>query len=113
MANEQNLQPVRSTKEAREKGRAGGVASGKARREKKTMKQMLEMCLQMEDENGIPYMEAVTIGLLKGATRGEARNYKAILETLGELKAFEEDRKQQQLSKVEELLQQIKEEADK
>ena len=35
MANEQNLKPVRSEKEAREKGRKGGIASGKARREKK------------------------------------------------------------------------------
>ena len=115
MANEQNLIPFseRSPRERKELGRKGAEATNRIKKEKKTMRQMLEMCLQMEDENGIPYMQAVTIGLLKGATRGEARNYKAILETLGELKAFEEDRKYQQLSKVEELLQQIKEEANK
>lgn len=41
MANESNLKPVRSKEEARAKGRKGGVASGKARREKKTIQNIL------------------------------------------------------------------------
>lgn len=41
MANEQNLR-VPSSEEAREIGRKGGIASGKARREKKTWAQILE-----------------------------------------------------------------------
>ena len=41
MANEQNLKPIRTEKEAREKGRNGGIASGKARREKKTVQKIL------------------------------------------------------------------------
>lgn len=41
MANESNLKPVRSEEEARAKGRKGGVASGKARREKKTIQNIL------------------------------------------------------------------------
>lgn len=36
MANEQNLRPVRTESEARELGRRGGIASGEARRRKKT-----------------------------------------------------------------------------
>lgn len=113
LSNEQYLQPVRTKEEASARGRAGGIASGKARRAKKTMKQMLEICLDMKDENGVTYKELVTRGLLLGAIKGDSRNYKAIVETLGELKVFENDRKQQQLSKVEELLQQIKEESNK
>ena len=35
MANESNLQPVRTESEARELGQRGGIASGKARREKR------------------------------------------------------------------------------
>lgn len=35
MANEQNLKPIRSEKEARELGTKGGINSGKARREKR------------------------------------------------------------------------------
>lgn len=34
----ENLKPVQSTEEARERGRKGGIASGKARRDKKTVK---------------------------------------------------------------------------
>ena len=41
MANESNLNPVRSKEEARARGRNGGKASGKARREKKTIQNIL------------------------------------------------------------------------
>lgn len=40
-----NLIPVRTEEEAREKGRNGGIASGKARKEKKTMAQLTAMIL--------------------------------------------------------------------
>ena len=39
--NEKNLKPIRTENEAREKGRNGGIASGKARREKKTIQKIL------------------------------------------------------------------------
>ena len=41
MANEQNLRPIRTESEARKKGRNGGIASGIARREKKTVQKIL------------------------------------------------------------------------
>ena len=41
MANEQNLKPIRTESEARKKGRNGGIASGIARREKKTIQKIL------------------------------------------------------------------------
>lgn len=47
MANEQNLK-VPSSKEARENGKKGGVASGKARRKKANLKKALETILQAE-----------------------------------------------------------------
>lgn len=40
MANEENLQPVKSKKEARERGKNGGIKSGIAKREKKLMSQV-------------------------------------------------------------------------
>lgn len=40
MANEQNLRPVRTKEEARERGRNGGVASGKARAKKKAIAEL-------------------------------------------------------------------------
>ncbi|MDR0816235.1 MAG: hypothetical protein LBN28_02395 [Desulfovibrio sp.] len=41
MANSANLKPVRSKKEARERGRNGGIASGVARREKRLWSEIL------------------------------------------------------------------------
>ena len=46
--NEKNLKPIRTEKEAREKGRNGGIASGKARREKKTIQKILADLLDSE-----------------------------------------------------------------
>jgi hypothetical protein len=47
MANDQNLK-VPSSKEARENGKKGGVASGKARRKKANLKKAFETILQAE-----------------------------------------------------------------
>ena len=48
MANEKNLKPIQSEKEAREKGRKGGIASGKARLEKRTAKEFAQAALNAE-----------------------------------------------------------------
>ena len=90
MANEQNLKPVQSEKEARELGRKGGIASGKARREKKSMRETLELLLEMETKTGRTNREDITIGLINGAKKGNATNYRTILETLGELSTQEQ-----------------------
>lgn len=47
MANEQNLK-IPSSKEARENGKKGGVASGKSRRKKANLKKAFETILQAE-----------------------------------------------------------------
>ena len=49
-----NLTPFKSVEEARKSGAKGGIASGKARREKKTMRELLEMALQtpLKDRDG-------------------------------------------------------------
>lgn len=83
MANEQNLRTP-STEEARKIGRKGGIASGKARREKATMLATLKKLLDEDAGNGMTYREKVTVGLLKGAMKGNAVNYKTIIELLGE-----------------------------
>ena len=45
MANEQNLNPIRTESEAREKGQKGGIASGESRRARKTLRAELEALL--------------------------------------------------------------------
>ena len=89
MANkgQENLIPMseRSKDEARAIGQKGGIASGQARREKATMKKTLEMLLEEKDSNGKTYRESTTLGLIEGAVKGNAMNYKTIVELLGEL----------------------------
>jgi len=88
VANEENLIPFTSDQdreEAKKNGKKGGIASGKARREKATMRKTLEMLLEEKNSKGKTYKELATLGLLKGAINGNASNYRTILETLGEL----------------------------
>lgn len=75
----------RTPEELREMTRKGGIASGEARRRKKTMRDTLIMLLdEKEPKSGKTYRELVTLGLFKGAIKGNAMNYKSIIETLGE-----------------------------
>ena len=115
MANEQNLVSLadRTTKEKREIGIKGGKASGEARRKKATMRATLEMLLDEKSKNGKTYRELATLGLLKGAINGNSNNYRTILEVMGELAQLEADKQQKELSKVEELLLKIEEDAKK
>lgn len=90
MANIDNLKPVQSTEEARERGRKGGIASGEARREKATMKKTLEMLLDTipnikENKDKKTFRELSTEGLMIGAVQGKAENYKLIMQVLGEM----------------------------
>lgn len=87
MAKEDNLVSLadRTTEEQREIARMGGIASGKARQEKATMKKTLEMLLNEKNNKGKTYRELTTLGLIKGAVDGKAENYKTIVQLLGEL----------------------------
>ena len=110
MAKEDNLVSLadRTTKEQREIAKMGGIASGKARKEKATMRKSLEMLLNSNinidkiDDNSINDLknklkllgadtskmkveDLVNAGLILGAVFGNANNYKTIIETKGEL----------------------------
>ena len=89
MANNiENLIPnSERTKEERiEIARAGGIASGESRRQKATMLSVLEKVLDETDkESGLTHRELATLGLVKGAEQGIAKNYE-ILQTLIEKK---------------------------
>lgn len=78
MANEQNLRTPTST-EARERGRKGGIASGKARRERKTLKDELLLLLQEDDNN-----TKISVALLNKALMGDIQAFTTIRDTIGE-----------------------------
>jgi hypothetical protein len=80
----------KSGEEAVENGRKGGVASGEARRQKATMKKVLQDMLEQiplteDNKEKLTYKELATLGVIKGAINGNATNYKTILEAIGEL----------------------------
>ena len=95
----QNLKPIkeRTSSELREMTRKGGIASGKARQEKKTMRQLAEICLGAKltkpeieaklKEAGLP----ATYGgqMLFNAVQMAGRNsnmLRVVLELIGEVK---------------------------
>ena len=100
MANEQNLKPIRTESEAREKGRNGGIASGAARREKKTVQKILNDFLStaakdnpqlaklaakmgLKGDESIKYLFTVvcTLNTLKN---GELKDLELMMKLLGE-----------------------------
>ena len=97
MANEQNLISLadRTTKEKREIGIKGGIASGEARRKKATMLSVLEKTLDevpksSKNPDGLSYREMATLGLIKGAINGYSKNYELINQLMAEKEAREE-----------------------
>lgn len=92
MANEQNLRPFDSNQdreEAKKNGRKGGIASGEARRAKKTMKEMLDYLLEKELPNKkgemVTYREAMMTAAIKKAIEGDIRASQFVRDTVGEM----------------------------
>lgn len=106
MANEKNLVPFdeRSEKEARELGQKGGIASGKARRRKKNLKQKMQLLLSLpaadNDQSELATMgvdpedmdnEMVLVkALFIAAAAGDTRAFDRIQDVLGKSVAREE-----------------------
>ena len=77
--NEENLIPIseRSTEEVREMGRKGGIASGKARREKKIFKEAIEKQLGQSIDSMIKSM-------ITQAKNGNVQAITFLRDTIGE-----------------------------
>ena len=99
MAGTENLKFIQSTEEAQEKGRAGGIASGKARRRKRAMREAADLFLSLPvtdrrklkklkakelDENDIDQQMAMIAGLVEAAQNGDAACANVIVKLLGE-----------------------------
>lgn len=83
MANEKNLKPARTKSEARALGAAGGKKSGEARRKKKTMRELLEIAMELPSGDKTT-AEAITAALLDKALSGDVKAYEVVRDTLGE-----------------------------
>lgn len=93
----------RTPSERRECARHAGIASGQARRERKALKEMMLMALNMEEQNEgyrsmmkkagyddeISQQSVITQGLIQRAKTGDVQAYNAIRDIIGEKPADE------------------------
>lgn len=81
MANEQNLKSFKdyTAKEQREIAKKGGIASGEARRKRRTLKE--ELLAMLEDKD---IQESITLALISKAKTGDTKAYEVIRDTVGE-----------------------------
>lgn len=118
MANEDNLIPFtsdQSREEAKKNGRKGGIASGKAKRRKKAVREVIEMLANQPltndklrksikgitagvEEDDIDLLTAATMGLFQSAIKGNEKAYKLIMERLDEA-VIEDEAEEDELSK--------------
>ena len=85
--NDENLISVtkRSEKEAREMSRKGGINSGKARRQKKTFKELFEIALSLQnEETGEQNDIGITAAMIKKALSGDVKAFESIRDTIGQ-----------------------------
>lgn len=117
MANEQNLRPVRTESEARERGRNGGIASGKARRRKASLMKCAQRVLEadvpdklkkglkaiageIEDENDTLFTMAVA-AMVKESINGNAKAFHELLSIANTLEGYitDDETNEDELSK--------------
>lgn len=98
MANEKNLKGPLSPEEAREQGRKGGIASGKARRRKANLRKAMEAALLGEvtfHGEKMTAEEAMCLRMIEKALKtGNVEAYKAAMATMGRSRS-ELDEKEQ------------------
>lgn len=81
-----NLKPVRSVDEAREKGHAGGIKSGEARREKKALRELLLDELAKDGGGGLTKAQWLVAKALENHAKGKLtfKDLKDLQDLLGE-----------------------------
>lgn len=81
--NPDKLKPVRSKREASERGKTGGKKSGEARRRKKELREHLEALLAGK-RDGMTTAEALTLALVEKGLAGDVRAFEVIRDTIGQ-----------------------------
>ena len=86
--NPENMNPCRSKEEAIERGRKGGINSGKARRNKAMLRDCLQVLMEkkMLDENGkkITGAEALSVEVFQKALAGDMKAWELLRDTVGQ-----------------------------
>ena len=87
MANEQNLR-VPTSSEARENGKKGGIASGEARRAKKSLREALQILMDADltgtDGKTMTGTEAMAARAFQAALKGDWKAWELVRDTAGQ-----------------------------
>lgn len=109
MANNENLRPVRTKSEARERGRNGGKSSGEARRRKADFRKTLNtlLTLDIDDKEWAPLLRAMgldctleaalNMAMIKQGLMGNVKAYEAIAKYAGQTAQTEADEEEQRI----------------
>ena len=87
MTNEQNLIPLnkRTKNDQRKIAKKGGKKSGESRRNKKTLRELLEIALSLKDEfSGEELKFELVKSLIEQAIKGNIKAFEVIRDTIGE-----------------------------
>ncbi len=105
--NNENLRPVRTTSEARERGRNGGKASGESRRRQANFRKALNLLLttEIDSPEWTPVLQslgldstleaAVNMAMIKKALAGNVKAYEAIAKYSGQAAKTDKDMEEQ------------------
>ena len=87
MANEQNLR-VPTSSEARENGKKGGIASGEARRAKKSLREAMQILMDADltgkDGKTMTGTEAMAAKAFQAALKGDWKAWELVRDTSGQ-----------------------------
>lgn len=75
----EDLKPVRTKEEARERGRRGGIKSGEVRAQRKTLKEELLLLLSQGDTQS-----KMSLALIQKAMNGDTKAFEIIRDSIGE-----------------------------
>lgn len=75
----EDLKPVRTKEEARERGRRGGIKSGEVRAQRKTLKEELLLLLSQGDTQS-----KMSLALIQKAMNGDTKAFEVIRDSIGE-----------------------------
>ncbi len=74
----------RSKEEAKKQGSKGGKKSGEVRKEKKLLKEQLEILLAMKDEDGVSNSDKMIKALYDKSMIGDTKAFELIRDTIGQ-----------------------------
>ena len=114
---------VPTSEEARKNGRKGGIASGKARKQKKLMSEVANDILQLPLKDGtvdeiknlaevrglnITVQEAILISMVKKALKGDSKAAAYVRDTAGQMPTSNIELKTEVSSKLADVMSQLK-----